>query len=430
MSNSLKNNLFPVLSVMTGVAVTVLCVGWMESLEKPDAEEQAAIDEFGQLEPGQQVRLRNQAAGFEAQDAEYKKRIISIHEAVTDDPSLESKLRTLHDWRRQLDATQEAEIRSLDSKSAEWVSKVQRAYLESHAADNMVTVWLPGPPPPTGERRSVDLTETQFEKFLELFIPEDTPSELASQLSGFKPDESCEITLTKIIWIIFQMRPSPGPWGRPPQQGPPSQPEGSPNAIYDSFRISNARQLFDPDEWELLQATFKSQYDDTPNVSENARRFQEAMLFITCIRGGLEHYRRVFKEKHLGDRNGSLSTLVQNDNELVDVFENHIDRNAQLDLMTADPGHAAEVLEMLRKKLDTEDSAVAGLFSDLARLPPQWTGRGRGGMGRGSSFGGRGGYGRSDRDDNRGGGRDRNEGRGKSRPGGGGPPRDGRSQFR
>jgi len=428
-SNSLKDNLFPVLSVMTGVAVAVLCTGWMERLEKPDPEVQAAIDKFDQLEPGQQGRLLTQAAGFESKDAEYKERIISIHKAVADDPSLESKLRTLHEWWRPLDATQEAKIRSYDGHSAEWVNKVERAYVESRAVNDVIVVWMLGPPPSQGGRRSVDFTESQFELFLESIIPENTPSELDSKLSGFEPDESCEITLTKIIWIMKQLRPPFGQSGRSPQ------PKGPPKGIFDLSQSSHLQQLFDADEWKLLsETTVRGRNNDEPNGSEDARRRQSGVLVISCIWSGLNHYRHVFMEKHLGDRNGDLRTLLENDDNLVDVFQQG-DRSMQVALMKMDPSRAADSLKMERLKMErervnAEDTAVAGLINDLTELQRRWSFGGRGGMGRGPSYGGRGGYGRPDRDDNRGSGRKRNEGRGGSRSGGGGPPRDGRPQFR
>ncbi len=422
MSNSLKDNLFPVLSVMTGVAVTVLYAGWMERLEKPDPEVQAAITKFDQLEPSQQSRLLTQAAGFEAKDAGYKERIISIHKAVADDPSLESKLRTLHDWWGPLHPTQEAKIRGYDGDTAEWVSKVQRAYVDSHAADDVIVVRVPRQPSSTGERRSVELTEAQFESFLESIIPEDTPPELDSKLSGFEPNDSCEITLTKIIWVMGEVRGLFSQMGRPPQQkGPPNRPL---MGIFDAIQLSDFRQFFDAAEWKLLSETeFNGRKDDSPNRSKEFERLQTVILISACTRGGMEYYSRVFEKKH----RSAPKTLYENNDNLVDVFNNG-DRGMQLDLMKMDPSRAADLLKMERlrmerERLNTEDSAVAGLIKDLTELKRRSSFGGRAGM-RGPGYGGgRGGSGRSDRDDNRGGSRDRNDGRGGSRPGG-------REQFR
>lgn len=80
---------------------------------------------------------------------------------------------------------------------------------------------------------------------------------------------------------------------------------------------------------------------------------------------------------------------------------------------------------MERERLNTEDSAVAGLINDLTDLQRSWSFGGRGGMGRGPSGGGRGGFGRPDRDDSRGG-----RGRDDGRSGSGRPPRDGLLEFR
>ena len=415
MNNSVKDSLIPVLSVMAGVAVTVVCARWMERLKKPDPEVQVAIDKFDQMEPSRQDRLLTQAAGFESQDARYQDRIISIHKAVTDDPSLESKLRTLHNWWRPLDATQEAKIRSFDGDSAEWVRKVQRAYVESHPADHVITVWVPGPPLPNGEWRFVKLTESQFEPFLNSILPKDVPSELASKLSGFEPDERCEIILTKIIWVMDQMLNSSGPPGRSPQQ------KGEPRELFDSIRIADMQKLFDAEDWKLLsEAAFKSRNDDGTDGNEDARRRQAGIL----IASGLSHYARVFWQKHLGDQRSSLSTLLQNDDDLVDVFENHIDRSKQLTLMKIDPSHAAELLELERERVNTQDSAVAGLINDLNEKLRSF--RGRGGMQRGPSYGGRSGFSRPSGEDNRSG---RDENRGGGRSGVGRPSREGRLEF-
>jgi hypothetical protein len=137
----------------------------------------------------------------------------------------------------------------------------------------------------------------------------------------------------------------------------------------------------------------------------------------------MEYYSRVFEKKH----RSAPKTLYENNDNLVDVFNNG-DRGMQLDLMKMDPSRAADLLKMERlrmerERLNTEDSAVAGLIKDLTELKRRSSFGGRAGM-RGPGYGGgRGGSGRSDRDDNRGGSRDRNDGRGGSRP-------EGREQFR
>ena len=438
MSNAMKNNLFPVLSVTAGVVATLLCAAWMEKRDSPAPETLAAINKFDQLEPGQQQRLLTQAAGFDSKDAEYKERIISIHDAVQANRSLESKLRTLHEWWRPLDATQEAKIRSYDGDAEKWVSKVQRAYVESHAEDNVVVIGV-GPPRSEGERLTVDLTEQQFEALLDSLVPMKVPPELSSKLNGFKPNDRCEVTLTKIVWVLRQVRHSfglsrrPPQPGRPPSAGRPPQPEAPNVPVFDAVRIADLQSLFDTAEWELLsQIYFRARSDNEPIGEEDTRR-RKAFLLGKCVSDGLLHYSRVFREKHLGDRNADLRTLIENDDHLVDVFEDG-DRGMQLDLMKMDPGRAAdslkmERLKMERERLNTEDSAVAGLINDLTDLQRSWSFGGRGGMGRGPSGGGRGGFGRPDRDDSRGG-RGRDDGRGEGRSGSGRPPRDGLLEFR
>jgi hypothetical protein len=427
MSNSIKNNWFPVLSVIAGVVVTVLCAGLMERMETPAPETQAAINKFDQLEAGQQQRLLTQAAGFESKDPAYKERIISIHQAVAADPTLESKLRTLHSWWRPMNPTQKEKIRSYEDDAAKWASEVQRAYVEDQVADNVIVIRVPRPPLPTGERPPVDLTEAQFEEFLRFFISEPPPSGLADKLSGFEPNENCEITLTKIVWVTAQMHDLFGQMRRPPPQRPPG-------SIFDAIQPSELQHLFDPDEWKLLsQGNFNSRSGDGPSRSEDVQRFQPMWLVSACVWSGIRHYERVFQRKHRGVQ----QTLNENDDNLMDVFDDG-DRRTQLGLMRMDPGIAAdwlnlERLRMEREGLNTEDSAVAGLINDLKGLKDlqrRWSFGGRRSMGQGPSIGGgRGEFGRGDREENRGG-RDRDEGRGGSRSGGGGPPRDGRPQFR
>jgi hypothetical protein len=435
MSNAMKNNLFPVLAVVAGVIVTLLCAAWMEKRDSPDPEIRAAINKFDQLEPGQQQRLLTQAAGFESKDAEYKERIISIHDAVKADRSLESKLRTLHEWWRPLDATLEAKIRNYDGDAGNWVSKVQRAYVESHAEDHVVVIGVRGPPLPEGERRTVDLTELQFEALLDSLIPTKVPPELTSKLNGFKPYDSCEITLTKIVWVLRQVRNSFGLSGRPPQSGrpPPAgrppQPEVPHVPVFDSVQIADLQSVFDAAEWELLSQTFFRARNDNEPVGDEDTRRRKAFLLGKCVSDGLLHYSRVFREKHLGDRNGDLRTLIENDDNLVNVFEDG-DRGMQLDLMKMDPGRAAdslkmERLKMERERLNAEDSAVAGLINDLTDHQRRWSFGGRGSMGRGPSGGGRAGFGRPDREEGRGG-----RGRDEGRSGSGRPPREGLLEFR
>ncbi|MDG2131537.1 MAG: hypothetical protein P8K08_26305 [Fuerstiella sp.] len=445
MSNAMKNNLFPVLSVIAGASVTMLCAGWVERLDSPDSALRASINKFDQLEPRQQQRLLTQAAGFESRDSEYKERIISVHDAVSADPSLESKLRMLHDWWRPMDATQEAKIRSYEGDPAEWVHKVQQAYVASHASRNVIVIGIRGlrePSRPQGEWLAVDLTEQQFESLLNSLVPMKVPPELNSKLNGFNPNDSCEITLTKIVWVLRQVRNSFGLLGRPdlsghpPATGRPPQPAVPNFPVFDLVQIADVQSYFDTAEWELLSQTFFKTRNDAEPVGDEDTRRRKAFLLGKCVGDGLRHYSRVFREKHLGDRNGDLRTLFENDDNLVNVFEDG-DRGMQLDLMTMDPGRAADSLKMERLKTererlsaeDAEDSAIAGLINDLTDLQRGWSFGGRGGMGRGSSFGSRGGFGRPDRDDNRGS-RNRDDGRGEGRSGGGRPSRDGRLEFR
>lgn len=392
----------PVTALLAGLwAATHIGVRFARSNTSTQTD---VVSQFDQLSSAEQKKLLNRTEEFSSlkktKPAEWN-RLQQLHAVVQADPALQEKLQSFHRWWTGLDRLQQQRLRNPDRTFVEdWPAEVERVFAENDVKVNQIAVGFPIPEFNRGQERQRvwKFSEQSFQAFLDDVLPSPAPDDLQERLDKFSGD--CEITLTRILWLLRRI-------DSPFRGGPPGQ-HSSKSISMEKVRRAALEHLVPS---ELVQSIRARLQQERP---EDADRWTGFVAF-RFIGAGIEHYKETFRSKY-------MSTKTE---DLVTVFES-LDREQQLTLMRRDGKDSKN--ELGETLLNSQGNpAVVGLAEDLKRASHEWFmflkrppgGRGPGG-GRGGPGGGRSrnGFGRRDGgpDDRRGDERDDRR-RGDGRPG-------------
>lgn len=351
MSSLNKDSLIPLTSLLAGVLATCLFVAWRQ---QPQPELVAAEDRFGSLSAVEQEDVRNKAASYVRNSNEQDRlRIEAIHEAVQHDPSLLKKLEELNGLLKTLDEESRAKLEPNGEFAEDWVRLVQEFHHQYATAVPTIEIRLPGPPSPERKRNAIRFTERQFEEFLDAAISGEMPAALRSKLERFSsPEQQCEHTLTKIVWLSQQLL-------------------SEENTSVDSGQLMNvAMEHLMQSEWRQRFQEFtgrKPQVDHIKDPRERSEALKQIQMrtarmkssfVLMFLKHALWHFEEAFHETHLPANS-----------DPAEIFETEMKRDRQLALMRMDPTDAGKVLESeIIERNSFTNQAVADLNKDIKDL--------------------------------------------------------------